>query len=66
MSERPLILRIADERDGYEILWGDELMKFLSVREVADTDSPGATLNRAVREAQRRIKVRRFVERLSA
>jgi hypothetical protein len=64
VSERPLILRIADERDGYEILWGDEVMRFLSVREVAD--NPGATLDAAVREAQRRIRVRRFVERLSA
>jgi hypothetical protein len=62
VSGGPLILRIADERDGYEILWGDEVMRFLSVREVAD--SPGATLDRAVREVKRRIRVRRFVDAL--
>ncbi len=62
-----LILRLSDERDGYEIRTeGGELLDFITMRELLEADNHQMMISRRVAGAGRRLRVRAFREKLEA
>ncbi len=60
-----LRVRLTDEQDGYEITTEDgEVLDLIGFYELTTADRPDLLMHRRVESARRRLRVRRFAQRL--
>lgn len=62
-----LTVRLSDDQSGYEINHDGELMDFVSMRELTTyAGDPHTLMRERIRNVGKRMRVRRFVERLES